>query len=384
MLKEGDDVYFTCHVDANPPPTIITWYHESSGGWLATLMTQIGGRNFGSTGGCGQIDGHTVGSTGGCGQMGGHWATVGRSGTQWATVGRSGPQWTAVGHSGHHWATVGRRGSQLTSVGRSGPQWTSLGHSRPQWTSVSHSEPQWTSLGHSGPPSGERDVSSSMSVVSALTTCCCQPTETPLPLSSCRLANITASWLSLTCHQRPERYRSPGTILYRAEVYFENHTLFANVTSVLPSFTVSQLDADTSYRIKVYVSQGPVTSPPVVVSAYTSRTSVRGGGGRTRASKVGGCVGGIIVVVVMMGGVVWARRNCWRHTRSQHKLGARPSPDDHNPDVVPNIADDDTHDLLCLTEGKSENSSHQVLDNPAHHLTPLVSPHDTRTTQPIT
>ncbi|ROT78550.1 hypothetical protein C7M84_002726 [Penaeus vannamei] len=95
--------------------------------------------------------------------------------------------------------------------------------------------------------------------------------EMPLPLSSCRLANITASSLSLTC-QRPN-VATAGTTLYRAEVYFDNRTLFANVTSNRPNFNVSRLDAGTSYQIKVYVSHGPVTSQPVVVSAYTSRTS---------------------------------------------------------------------------------------------------------------
>ena len=40
--------------------------------------------------------------------------------------------------------------------------------------------------------------------------------ETPLPLSSCRLANITASSLSLTC-QRPD-VDAIGTTHYRAEV----------------------------------------------------------------------------------------------------------------------------------------------------------------------
>ncbi|MPC91016.1 hypothetical protein E2C01_086024 [Portunus trituberculatus] len=30
LLKEGDDVYFTCSVAANPPATSITWYHEVS------------------------------------------------------------------------------------------------------------------------------------------------------------------------------------------------------------------------------------------------------------------------------------------------------------------------------------------------------------------
>ncbi|KAK4286791.1 hypothetical protein Pmani_040120, partial [Petrolisthes manimaculis] len=101
---------------------------------------------------------------------------------------------------------------------------------------------------------------------------CCDVTETPLPLSSCRLANITASSLSLTC-QRPD-VAAAGTTLYRAEVYFENRTLFANVTSRRPNFNVSRLDAGTSYQIKVYVTHGPVTSQPVVVSAYTSRPSL--------------------------------------------------------------------------------------------------------------
>lgn len=44
----------------------------------------------------------------------------------------------------------------------------------------------------------------------------CDVTEAPLPLSSCRLANITASSLSLTC-QRPD-VAAAGTTLYRAEV----------------------------------------------------------------------------------------------------------------------------------------------------------------------
>ncbi|KAK4318899.1 hypothetical protein Pmani_010128 [Petrolisthes manimaculis] len=28
LLKEGDDVYFTCTVDANPPATSLVWFHE--------------------------------------------------------------------------------------------------------------------------------------------------------------------------------------------------------------------------------------------------------------------------------------------------------------------------------------------------------------------
>ncbi|KAK8391322.1 hypothetical protein O3P69_017141 [Scylla paramamosain] len=60
--------------------------------------------------------------------------------------------------------------------------------------------------------------------------------------------------------------------LSRKTVYLENRTLLANVTSMSPNFNVSHLDAGTNYQIKVYVTHGPVTSPPVVVSAYTSRT----------------------------------------------------------------------------------------------------------------
>ncbi|RXG70406.1 hypothetical protein Avbf_04881 [Armadillidium vulgare] len=27
-LKEGDDVYFSCKIDANPPVSLIQWFHE--------------------------------------------------------------------------------------------------------------------------------------------------------------------------------------------------------------------------------------------------------------------------------------------------------------------------------------------------------------------
>ena len=43
----------------------------------------------------------------------------------------------------------------------------------------------------------------------------------PAPLSSCRLANITASSLKLTC-ERPEPSSAASTTLYRAEVNSSN------------------------------------------------------------------------------------------------------------------------------------------------------------------
>ncbi|KAA0189576.1 hypothetical protein HAZT_HAZT005234 [Hyalella azteca] len=112
----------------------------------------------------------------------------------------------------------------------------------------------------------------------------------PAPLSSCRLANITASSLSLTC----ETARTPDA-LYRAEVYLANNSLFANVTSQQPSFNVSRLDPATRYEIKVYVAHGPATSQPVHVSAFTSRTARR-----DRVNEDRTAVSSVVVVVVMV------------------------------------------------------------------------------------
>ncbi|KAK3870024.1 hypothetical protein Pcinc_024703 [Petrolisthes cinctipes] len=208
-----------------------------------------------------------------------------------------------------------------------------------------------------------------------------------MPLSSCRLANITASSLSLTC-QRPDT-PAAGTTHYRAEVYFENRTLFANVTSLSPSFNVSRLDADTSYQIKVYVTHGPVTSQPVVVSAYTSRSlplHPRGSAPETRGSSVGGVVGGILVAVVIVGGGVWARHYCRRRARRRGptvgqvevggggKMETRPPSDDSNPDVVPNIAAEETYDLLSLSQAKSDASLYlEQPDTSPHRSVPAQS-----------
>ncbi|XP_076065317.1 neural cell adhesion molecule 2-like [Oratosquilla oratoria] len=206
----------------------------------------------------------------------------------------------------------------------------------------------------------------------------------PAPLSSCRLANITATSLSLTC----ERPTAPtaGTTLYRAEVYLHNNTLFANVTSHSPSFNVSRLDAGTSYQIKVYVSHGPITSQPVVVSAYTSRVLIdRDPEPTDSSSPVGGIVGGIVVVIVVVIWVVWVRH--YRRKRRSRKISkestAQPPPDESNPDVVPNIAainsssidlihssalllasEEETYDLLATGERKATPSVYNILGSP--------------------
>nr|XP_045604895.1 uncharacterized protein LOC123762426 [Procambarus clarkii] len=236
--------------------------------------------------------------------------------------------------------------------------------------------------------------------------------QMPLPLSSCRLANITDSSLSLSC-QRPD-VAAAGTTLYRAEVYFENRTLFANVTSHRPNFNVSRLDAETSYQIKVYVTHGPVTSQPVVVSAYTSRTSRTATGtlhslpacsgvclhlqdlqdsyrhwclptppgppgqlqvrytpsqpvvvsaytsrtsrtatdSRGGSTSVGKVLGGLLLLLLVLVAGVWLRHYC-RKANTRRKHDPRLPSDESNPDVVPNTVED-TFDLLAAGAAKSE------------------------------
>ncbi|XP_068241323.1 B-cell receptor CD22-like [Palaemon carinicauda] len=175
--------------------------------------------------------------------------------------------------------------------------------------------------------------------------------QMPMPLSSCRLANITASSLSLTC-QKPT-VASAGTTLYRAEVYFQNNTLFANVTSPRPNFNVSRLDAGMRYEIKVYVTHGPVTSQPVVVSAYTSRTSrTTSGSSTTSGRSVGEVLGIIAVVTLLLGFAIWGKHYCKNRAKKKKEEPRVPS-DESNPDVVPTTVEESV-DLLEAGTAKSE------------------------------
>ncbi|RXG53018.1 hypothetical protein Avbf_12845 [Armadillidium vulgare] len=169
----------------------------------------------------------------------------------------------------------------------------------------------------------------------------------PAPLSACRLANITASSLSLTCDQPTKLIFGP--ISYRAEVYLENGTLYYNVSSREPSFNVSRLDPATNYQIKVYVSRGPVTSPPVVVSAYTSRSSTRRDDEQS-ISNYSNSPNGILVmtslVILLLLCVIVVRfyfkrrknrsRNRKNGSLETNRIKERnSSSEDMNPDVVP-------------------------------------------------
>lgn len=53
-------------------------------------------------------------------------------------------------------------------------------------------------------------------------------------------------------------------------------------------------------------------------------------------------MGGVLVAAAAVGGAVWARHYCrkrWRGRSERAKHDARPSSDDSNPDVVPNIGE---------------------------------------------
>ncbi|KAK4291128.1 hypothetical protein Pmani_036019, partial [Petrolisthes manimaculis] len=216
-------------------------------------------------------------------------------------------------------------------------------------------------------------------------------------------------------------------------VYFANRTLLTQVSSSSPTFNVSQLDANTSYQIKVYVTQGPVTSPPVLVSAYTSRTppvkgntemdeemkikEVRDGGGggkdehddnnnnhnhNNKNNQKGGlggleglvggsgmaAVGGVVAVAVLAGlvGACRRRRRRRRGDSGSRRRGSRDKTTNNttaarsdsvgnsgktnaNPDVVPRTE-----------EAKSESKE---VDGIKHEVVVVVSSstqHDTTTT----
>ncbi|XP_037787419.1 hemicentin-1-like [Penaeus monodon] len=373
QLKEGDDVYFTCSVKANPPASAITWYHEDT--------VQVQNVSMGVI-----LSGESL-----------VLQKVSRQRAGQYRCSATNPLATVVSQPVR--LRIRYKPECLTSPT------TYFIYDKPinvtctvsAYPSVNYIQWQWNNsneLTKTPPVTESREKASSQLTVfptegreDRVLSCWAvnemgrqvkpcgfsvKVAQMPLPLSSCRLANITASSLSLTC-QRPN-VATAGTTLYRAEVYFDNRTLFANVTSNRPNFNVSRLDAGTSYQIKVYVSHGPVTSQPVVVSAYTSRTS-RTAPGDTSTSEggvsVGGVVGGLAVTLVLLVGVVVMRNYC-RRRRGRRKQEPRPQSDDSNPDVVPNI--EETYDLLAPGEPKAE-ASYDSMNTPMPEDVPMEAYH---------
>ncbi|XP_045127549.1 uncharacterized protein LOC123514035 isoform X2 [Portunus trituberculatus] len=272
LLKEGDDVYFTCSVDANPPAAAVTWYHEGrvqvqnmTSGVILTgeslVLQKVSRRRAGE---------YRCQAT-----------------NSFASV-TSSPVTLRIRYRPQCLTTpttyfIYDKPINVTCTVTSHPpakavhwQWNSSNDVIKTQLVEATTERVSTQLSVAPIETYEDRLLSCWAVneMGRQQRACgfsIKVAEMPLPLSSCGLANITASSLSLTC-QRPPLAVPGSSTVYRAEVYLENRTLLANVTSMSPNFNVSHLDAGTNYQIKVYVTHGPVTSPPVVVSAYTSRT----------------------------------------------------------------------------------------------------------------
>ncbi|KAK8735158.1 hypothetical protein OTU49_005530 [Cherax quadricarinatus] len=352
FLKEGVDVYFTCTVAANPPASSITWYHEGTAQVQNVTMGVI-------------LSGESlVLQKVGRRQAGQYTCAA----TNTITTTTSSPvtlriKYKPVCQTSPTTYFIYDKPINVTCSVSSFPpvrsilwQWNSSNEViSTEVTNEDEQQRTWSQLSVE-PIQTKEDRTLTCWAVNEMgkqTTPCgfaVKVAQMPLPLSSCRLANITASSLSLTC-QRPD-VAAAGTTLYRAEVYFENRTLFANVTSHRPNFNVSRLDAGTSYQIKVYVTHGPVTSQPVVVSAYTSRPSRTTQDTRGGSSSVGKVLAGLLLAVLLLVGGVWTRHYCRkRNTRRKHD--PRLPSDESNPDVVPNTVED-TFDLLTPEATKSE------------------------------
>ncbi|CAL4119919.1 unnamed protein product [Meganyctiphanes norvegica] len=353
LLKEGDDVYFNCKVTSNPPVQRITWFHQgveqvqnvSEGVILSaeSLVLQRVSRDRSGDYQCAAAN------------------TIAAVTSMPITLNiRYSPECQT---SPTTYFIYDKSINVTCSVTSYPPvhliQWrwnssTEVITSKPILAALQTTSIAQYSVGPSMEPDdrlltcwgvndmGVQDIPCTFTVKSA---------SAPAPLSSCRLANITASSLSLKCERWPHA-PDLGSTLYRAEVYFENGTLFANVTSPRASFNVSRLDAGTSYQIKVYITHGPITSPPVFVEAYTARAvrthkaSVDSSAG-TEINYVVLILGGLVVGVGMVLVIVWAAHQCGGSS-NQPAPSTTPAPkfyttpEEANPDVVPTDGEQET------------------------------------------
>ncbi|KAK3881765.1 hypothetical protein Pcinc_013798 [Petrolisthes cinctipes] len=324
VLKEGNDVYFMCDVDASPPATTLTWYHEGGvvegGAGVVrsgnSLVLQGAGRKRAGRYRCAATN--TLATVTSppvtltfrykpeCLSSLTTYFIYDKSINVTCTL-TSHPPVTSI-----YWRWAGRG----AGLGRGGGDVSSTTPERVEGQVVSGQLTVRPSPGGDDRKltcwgvndMGQQQYPCNFSIKAA-----------SVPVSSCRVAHITSNSLSLTCHtpsltptHTPSSSASTtpeNTTIYTAEVYFANQTLYRNVSSMQPTFNVSQLDAGTSYQIKVYVTQGPVTSPPVLVSAYTSRTPPEGGrdGVGDGGAAAGGVVGGMLVAAGVAGLAVWAR-----------------------------------------------------------------------------
>ncbi|KAK8391531.1 hypothetical protein O3P69_017230 [Scylla paramamosain] len=303
-LKEGDNVYFTCSVAANPPATAITWFHEgrqvvqNRSAGVVTSRSSLVMRG---------VRRHQAGRYS-C-EAANMLARV-RSATVTLTI-KYRPKCVASVTTYFIYdkpVTVNCSVTSLPSPDSIYWQW----EDRDEMTSV---EPLRrgggvaTSLLTVAPSTNHRRKLycwATNQIGDQIVPCNFTIREVGVPGWSCRVVHISTSSLTLVCLTPPQLEDHTAT-LYTAEVYLENKTLLANVTSTSSTFNVSHLHAGTNYRLKVYVTYGPVTSPPVLVSAYTSETPAKRGGGGVQSGRLGGAVGGMVVAVAVASAAVCAR-----------------------------------------------------------------------------
>ncbi|XP_050734633.1 uncharacterized protein LOC127007530 [Eriocheir sinensis] len=266
-LKEGDNVYFTCSVAANPSASVIIWYHEGrqvvqnkSAGVVTSRSSlvlrgvrrrQAGRYSCEATNSLARVRSAPVTLTikyrPTCLTTFATYFIYDKPVAANCTV-TSHPPATAI-----YWRWD--ESDEMTSAAplrTDGGVVTSLLTVRP-----------------SGSPQRNLYCWAVNEIGGQMVPCNYTIKEVSVPRWSCRVVHIDTSSLTIVCLTPPQLDAAPTT-LYTAEVYFENRTLLTNVTSTSPTFNVSHLDAGTNYQLKVYVTQGPVTSQPVVVSAYTS------------------------------------------------------------------------------------------------------------------
>nr|XP_053643303.1 B-cell receptor CD22-like [Cherax quadricarinatus] len=216
MLKEGDDVYFTCSVDANPPATSINWYHEG-GSQVQNVTAGI------------IISGDSLVIQRAHRSRSGKYSCLATN--TLATV-ASNPVTLRIRYAPECSTSpttyfIYDRPIKVTCTVSSFPPVTAI---QWQWnssvevlrtTAVIHYLDQATAYLHVYPKHEQEDRALScwainqMGIQQKPCAFSVKVAKMPLPLSSCGLANITASSLSLTC-QRPHT-PAFGTALYRAE-----------------------------------------------------------------------------------------------------------------------------------------------------------------------
>ncbi|KAK3850266.1 hypothetical protein Pcinc_043015 [Petrolisthes cinctipes] len=203
-IKEGDDVYFECAIDANPRAHLVTWRHNTNrykrgdkeredkqcgdkeraekergdmeqgerlehnitAGVIVSnqsLVLQQVMRAQAGRYSCQATNTMGLGSSNSLrldvkyksqtprgdeeAAAGLEWEGVEWSGKDWNGVGRIGMEWGGVGWSVMEWDRVGWSGKEWDGVGWSGMEWDGVGWSGMEWDGVGRSGVEWEGVG---------------------------------------------------------------------------------------------------------------------------------------------------------------------------------------------------------------------------------------------